>query len=236
MLFGISAVHGKKGTKLLKALCIVIIVLAAAAVLAVYLLTYVPKMYKPLTQSRSQEVHPYLTHYLAPNFHNNIQLDRPFEVIVIQKSLNEIIVDETSLGWSWPYELNGVTFSAPSVVFTADTIVLMGTADILGVPVVFSISASPQLDEKGALTMNFQKITAGALNITRLAQFVASKIITEQLKVVERNQWLKDLEGALSANKPFDPVFPLYNSDRSIRLTKAEISEEKLVLGFEPVD
>lgn len=226
----------KRTRNILRAFFITVIVLAAGAVAMVYLLTYVPKLYDPLPPSDTEEVNPYLTHYLAPNFHNNIQIDRPFDVIVLQKNLNEIIVDENSMGWSWPYSLNGVTFSAPSIVFTSDTIVLMGTVDYAGFPVVVSIVGSPQLDDEGMLALNIEKVAAGAVNITALAKFIAERVITEQLKVVEDNQWLKDLQGAVQSNASFDPVFPVIGSDRHIRLTKSEITEGKLVLGFTPAD
>ena len=226
----------KRARNILRAFFVSVIVLAVAAVALVYLLTYVPKLYKPLAPTESEEVHPYLTHVLAPNFHNSIPLDIPFYVDVPQKTLNEIIVDEGSLGWSWPYSLNGVTFSAPSVVFTADSIVLMVTIDYAGFPIVVSIIGSPKLDDEGMLALNIEKVTAGAVNITGLTRYIAGRIIPEQLKVVEDDQWLKDLEGSIQSNAPFDPVFPVIGSDKHIRLTKAEIAEGELVLGFAPAN
>ena len=77
----------------LRVLCIAIIVLAVVCVAGIYLLTHVPGEYQPLRPPPTDEVSPYLTHYLAPNFHNNIQLDEPFDVVAAQKGLNEIIVD-----------------------------------------------------------------------------------------------------------------------------------------------
>ena len=44
-----------------------------------------------------------------------------------------------------------------------------------------------------------------------------------------------DLDGALTDNKSFDPVFPIIGSEKHIRLTKAEITTGKLLLGFAPV-
>jgi hypothetical protein len=138
----------------LRVLCVVIILVSLSCVTGIYMLTYVPDLYQPQEPSGANEVNPYLTHYLAPNFHNNIQLDRPFDVVVVEKGLNEVIVDEDSLGWSWPVQLNGVTFSAPSVVFTGETIILMGTIDYAGFPIVVSIIGSPKLDEEGLLALN----------------------------------------------------------------------------------
>lgn len=227
----------KRGLRIgLRVLCIAIIVLAVVCVVGVYLLTHVPGEYQPLRPPPTDEVSPYLTHYLAPNFHNNIQLDEPFDVIVVQKGLNEIIVDENSLGWAWPYSLNGVVISAPSVVFQQDTIMLMGTVDYVGFPVVITVIGMPALDENGLLSLNIRKVKAGAVNITPLAGFIARQVIAHQLRILPETQWLRDLDGALADNKSFDPVFPIYNSEKQIRLTKAEITTGKLLLGFAPTN
>ncbi len=219
----------------LRVLCIAIIVLAVVCVVGVFLLTHVPSEYQPLRPPPTDEVSPYLTHYLAPNFHNNIQLDKPFDVMVIQKGLNEIIVDENSLGWAWPYSLNGVVISAPSVVFQQDTIMLMATVDYAGIPIVITIIGMPALDENGLLSLSIQKVNAGAVNITPLARFIARQVVAHQLRILPETQWLRDLDGALADNKSFDPVFPVYESDKHIRLTKTEITNGKLLLGFAPV-
>ena len=227
----------KQGLRIgLRVLCIAIIVLAVVCVVGVYLLTHVPGEYQPLPPPPTDEVSPYLTHYLAPNFHNNIQLDEPFDVVVAQKGLNEIIVDENSLGWAWPYSLNGVVISAPSVVFQQDTIMLMGTVDYVGFPIVITVIGMPALDENGLLSLNIRKVKAGAVNITPLAGFIARQVIAHQLRILPETQWLRDLDGALADNKSFDPVFPIYNSDKQIRLTKAEITTGKLLLGFAPTN
>jgi len=102
---------------ILRAFCIGIILLSVGAVVIVYLVTEVPRHYHPLAPVVREEVHAYLTHYLVPGFYNNIKLDEPFEIIVLQQELNEIIVDENTLGWSWPVCLSGVSISAPQVVF-----------------------------------------------------------------------------------------------------------------------
>lgn len=220
----------------LRVLCIVIILVSLSCVTGIFMLTHVPEQYRPLEPSGSSEVNPYLTHYLAPNFHNNIQLDRPFDVVVVEKGINEVIVDEDSLGWSWPVQLNGVTFSAPSVVFSGETIILMGTIDYAGFPVVVSIIGAPKLDEEGLLALNIEKVMAGAVNITPLAKYISGVVISGQMGEVEKNQWLKDLEGSVMRNESFDPVFPIIDSEKEIRLTKVEISVGKLVLGFAPAN
>ncbi len=199
------------------------------------LITTRPADYNPLPREIQQQVHPYLTHYLAPQFNNQIQLDRPFEIIVDQNGINEIIVNEENLGWSWPITLNGVTFSAPTLVFEQDTIYLMGTVDI-GFPIIISMIAKPRIDEQGKLWLNLLKMNAGSLNIIGPARLIGGKIFEQQMAVYTQpeDRWIKDTAAAFLKNTPFDPVFPVPPYKKYIRLLKAEVTNQRLILVFGP--
>ena len=202
------------------------------ALILLKLFTTRPAEYNPIAQQPSQQVSSYLTHELAPSFNNQIQLDKPFRIIVDQKGLNEIIVNEENLGWSWPINLNGVTFSAPSIVFAQDTIYLMGAVDV-GFPVIISMIAKPKIDEQGKLWLNLLKIKAGSINITGPARAIGGKIFDHQMQFY-KDQWVRDTAGAFLKNTPFDPVFPVPPYKRFIRLTGAQVQDQKLILLFEP--
>lgn len=220
----------------------VIVFLAAVAVaVMVALALYKPEGYVSAkggneslrADSENEQVSEYLTHYLAPNVHNNIQFDKPFEVIVPQKELNEIIAEEDLLGWKWPVEYSKVSFSTPSVHFMPNTIYLMDSVDVFGFEILLTICANPVIDEAGLLRLNLQYVRAGALDISLLAKSLTKKIVEDQLADVEDNYWLEDIRGAFLENSPFEPVFPTIY-DRYIKLVRSEISEGKLVLVFEP--
>lgn len=203
-----------------------------AAVILLKLFTTRPTEYNPTPRQSSQQVSSYLTHELAPSFNNQIQLDKPFRIIVDQKGLNEIIVNEENLGWSWPINLNGVSFSAPSIVFAQDTIYLMGAVDV-GFPVIVSMIAKPKIDEQGKLWLNLLKIKAGSVNIIGPARAIGGKIFERQMQLY-KDQWVRDTAGAFLKNTPFDPVFPVPPYKRFIRLTGAQVQDQKLILLFEP--
>jgi hypothetical protein len=223
----------KKKKVALHVLCVVSGSLVAVIIVCLALLTHRPGQYQPQRQTKSEAVNPYLTHYLAPQVNNNIQIDKPFEVIVPQKELNEIIADEGSLGWSWPVKLNGVTFDKPIVIFAPNRILLMGTVDYAGFPIVVTVIGDPALDESGLLSLNLRKVKAGILNITPLAKFIAGKVFAHQIKKYDTQLWLVSLCDALLANKPFEPVFPTYDN-KDILLTGAEIEHQQLTLRFRP--
>jgi hypothetical protein len=226
--------RGKKLQFLWRGVTFVIVSIFLLAGILLAMLQKEPKGFSS-TQLYGQttQVSPYLTHYLAPNVHNNIQLDKPFEIIVPQKGLNEIIAEEDLLGWKWPVTLSNVIISRPIAVFDARKIILMGKVNIIGFDTVITICATPTLDEDGLLSLNLQYVRAGMLDISFLAKKTAKRVIESQLSEVEEQYWLKDLLGACLDNTPFDPIFPT-GYDRHIKLIKSEISENKLILVFEP--
>ena len=181
----------------------------------------------------TDQVSPYLTHYLGPNIHNNIQLDEPFEIVVPQEGINEIIAEEDLLGWKWPVQFGKVIISRPHAVFAPNAIRLMGKVDILGFDTVITLCANPTLDKDGKLLLNLQYVRAGSLDISFLVKKTIKKIIEGKLDDVDEPYWLRDILAACQDNKPFDPIFPTVY-DKYIKLIKSEIGKNKLILIFEP--
>jgi len=203
------------------------------ATLALVLFTYRPAGYQPPPATPDEAVNTYLTHELAPAFYNNVQIDEPFEVIVDQDKFNQLVADGRDLGWAWPVTLNGVTFSAPVVRFYKGGVALMGQVDV-GIPIVITVEARPELDDKGLLVLNLEKVKAGAVNVTRLAKSLCGQIMAAQAAQLEDSQWLQDLAGACLENRPYDPRFPVPPCRKYIRLTGFDLADHQLRLRFRP--
>jgi len=202
----------------------IILILPAAIA---FLLTRAPAHYKPLTPPNPAEVSSYLTNYIAPEIHNKSQLDEPFELIITQQGLNDIIARGR-----WPIKLNGLTVSGPAVVLSANQITLMATVKYARIPAVVSIVMSPNIDEGGLLCLNLGSIKAGSFGITTLAKELTRKIAATYLGKIDGNPWANDITAAVLENKPFDPVFSAYDSE--VRLTGLDISDGKAVLQLAP--
>jgi hypothetical protein len=216
----------------LRTFYIVSVLIAGALLILLLMLTKTPRQYQPLESTETGQVHQYLTHYLAPQFYNEIQLDKPFEVIIPQKELNEMIVDRSTVDIDWPVKLDSLTFSAPAVVFYRDTILLMGRVGLGPVSVVVSVVAQPKLDESRMLWLNVQTVRVGTLNVTAVALVLAKGVFKEQIERYPEQDWIKGLASACQSNEPYEPVFDAYES--RIRLISAEIEEGRLTLRFEP--
>ena len=223
----LKSVSAKRKSKALRIICISSVVVLILFAIILFMLTHTPAHYQPAKPQNTNEVSRYLTNYLAPEIHNKSQLDEPFELLITQQGLNDIIARGP-----WPIKLNGPTVFGPAVVLSPDRIMLMATVKYVRVPVVVSIIINPHIDKAGLLRLNLRSVKAGSANITSLAKELAGKIVTVHLGKVDSNAWTDDISAALLENKPFDPVFTAY--DKQIRLTKIDISDSKATLRFEP--
>ena len=216
---------------------IVLIALLAVIVFIIVILalsTHRPAIYRPVVAPvLPGHINTYITHDIAPAFYNNFQLGEPFEMIIDQNRFNEVIADGSLLDCEWPSDLGGVKFYAPAAVFADDTIILMGTIDYAGFPVVITIIMTPAIDADGNLALNLRKIKAGMFSITTLARTIGTKVFNSQISRNPDSDWLKGLSEAFLENAPFEPVFPSYNG-KNVRVSAAAIDPGKLILTFTP--
>lgn len=204
--------------------------LAAVFVSLVLLLLYKPAGYNPPKAVYDKQVSPYLTHVLSPQLYNGAQRQEPFELIVTQEGINDIIAR-----FEWPKELDGIRFSAPVVFFVPARIVLMGTVVVGGVELVVTAELNPELDQDGLLNLRVAKVKVGAVNITPLARMIARRIYLEQLGSSDINteDIQAKLAGSLLNNKPFEPIFEI--EDKKVRVKKITITQKKLTIRLVPV-
>jgi hypothetical protein len=195
-----------------------------------------PSRYKPLDINYDGQVSKYLTHELLPQLYNSVQEDEPFDLVVVQKGINDIIARA-----KWPKRYSGVVFSAPEVLFSPGTIVLMGTAVLKSLQVVITVELNPSLSKNGLLNIHVSKIKAGAVNITPLARIIARKMYADKLTAVKVDPCNLGARIATSLlnDKPFDPVFKvkgvLGSQERKVRVEKITLAPEKLTLHLIPL-
>jgi len=203
------------------------------ALVVFLLLIYRPGSYNPvdfdsLGYERGQ-VSPYLTHVLSPQFYNNSQLGQPFDLVVTQDGINEIVA-----GLGWPKFSEGVMLYAPAVLFVPGAVVLMGTANVKGVELIITIELVPRIDEQKLLDLHVTKVKIGAVNITPLARMLGKKMYAESLTVmpVDTEALQTKIVGSLLNGESFDPVFRVENS--KVRIRDITIQKKKLTAHFVP--
>jgi hypothetical protein len=208
----------------------VLVVISAIVVIVFALLLHRPAYYKPLDFANSKEVSLYLTNELLPELYNGAQLQEPFNLVVTQSGINDIVAR-----FEWPQEFGSVRFSAPMVFFAPGSIVLMGTVVLEGAEVVVTVVAEPSLDAKGLLNLQVVGVKIGAVDITPLARVLARRICQQQFAAA--NIGAEDLRAQAAASlldgEPFKPVFKI--EDKKVRVEKITIEQKKLTIRLVPV-
>lgn len=222
----------RKKSRLRKLACWLVVDLAVTAVI-IGLLLHRPGRYKPLANDsfKPGQVSPYLTH-LSSEIYNGAQLREPFEVVVTQEAINDMIARG-----DWPKEYEGVMLYAPAAVLDAGTIAFMGTANVKGMEFVVTIELKPKIDERRLLNLEVAKLKIGAMNITLLAKMIAKKMYAEQVDsvAVDRDAWQTKIAASLLNEEAFEPVFPTGDKDIRVRVEKASVQKERLVLRLIPI-
>ena len=225
-----SKIHKKAGRK--KLVLWLLIDLAVAAVVFA-LLVYRPGRYNPADfdsfDYESGQVSPYLTHELSPQVYNNSQRGEPFDLVVTQSGVNEIVA-----GLGWPKFSEGIMLYAPAVLFAPGSIVLMITADVKGVELIITIELEPKIDERKMLSLDVVKVKVGAVNITPLARMMAKKMYNERLSMilVDTEALQTKIVASLLNKEAFDPVFSV--EDNKVRVEKITVYQEKLIARLVP--
>jgi len=225
-----SKIHKKTRRK--KLILWLLIDLAAAAVVFA-LLIYRPGRYDPADfdsfDHESGQVSPYLTHELSPQVYNNSQRGEPFDLVVTQSGVNEIVA-----GLGWPKFSEGIMLYAPAVLFVPGSIVLMITANVKGVELIITIELEPKIDEKKMLNLNVVKVKVGAVNITPLARMMGKKMYTERLATlpVDTEALQTKIVASLLNEEAFEPVFSV--EDNKVRIEKITVYQEKLTARLVP--
>jgi hypothetical protein len=216
--------------KKLYSLLIVFGVVSAVVIVVFALLLHRPAYYKPLDFADSKEVSLYLTNELLPELYNGAQLQEPFNLVVTQSGINDIVAR-----FEWSKEFGSIRFSAPMVFFAPDSIVLMGTVFLEGAEFVGTVVAEPGLDTEGLLNLQVVSVKIGAVDITPLARVLAKRIGQQQFAAA--NIGAEDLWAQAAASlldgEPFKPVFKI--EDKKVRVEKITIEQKKLTIRLVPV-
>lgn len=223
----------RRKTRVKRLVCWLFIDLIVTAVIF-GLLIYRPGRYKPLdsfSQDYEQgEVSTYLTHQLSPQVYNGTQRGEPFEVIVTQDGINDIISHA-----NWPIQSDGIMLYDPAALFVPGTVVLMGTAKIKGVELVITIELEPGIDENGLINLHVSKVKVGAVNITPFAKKVAKEMYAERITTVsvDTKALLTKIAASLLNDEPFEPVFTI--DGKKVRVESVVVGQRELKARLVPV-
>lgn len=223
----------KRGRSRTRKLIIWLFVDLTVAAVVIGLLLHKPGSYDPKDFESADrepgEVSQYLTHELSPRIYNGAQRGEPYDVVITQEGVNEIVA-----GWGWPKMSNGVMLHSPAVLFRTDSVLLMGTAEVKGAEFVITIKIEPQIDAEGLMKFPVTKVKVGAMNVTPLAKMTANKMYAQRVAElpIDEDSFQTKIVQSLINGTPFEPVFEV--DKKKVRIEAIEVMPEKLVAHLLP--
>ena len=222
----------RKKTRLKKLVIWLFVDLVVVAVVLTLLL-HRPGRYAPADidsfDHDPNQVSPYLTHELSPQFYNGAQRGEPFELVITQEGINEIVA-----GWGWPRVSQGAMLYAPAVLFVPNSVVLMGTVSIKGIEFIVTIGLAPKINEDGLADLRITEVKVGAMDITPLVKLIAKKMYAKRIDSVHVDT--KAIETKIAASllngESFEPVFKV--EKQKVRIEKITVEKEKLTARLVP--
>jgi len=198
--------------------------------LAILLITYRPKNYAPLRIADQNQISTYLSNYLMPTIYNNSQLDAPFEVVITEEGLNDIIAR-----WRQPMTFNNITFTDPQAILMQKQVVLMATARTRFANPVLTIRIIPAIDSFGQLNIHVDSVSLGAAGVTALVKSAGNKAFADWLSFTgtEPNNIAAQACRSLLNDESFEPVFKV--GDKSLRICKIKLERKKITALLLPL-
>jgi len=191
-----------------------------------------PERYKNQKTELSQK----LTNQLIPNFYNQIQYDKPFDLAIDENSLNELITHHPHVSgrYSWPIHTPEITIHKPKVTLSKDTVTLTALVEKDGFKIVLTLRAKPKINKNNMLNLNISAVKIGALNITPIASLIAKHMFKKRIEneYLNPNEMNTKIIAAILVNKPFAPALEV--KDRLVRLEKITITKNSLSLRLNP--
>jgi uncharacterized protein YpmS len=233
----LKAQKKRKSKKLRRLYCLS--ALLALAIILLLSLLHKPGRYNPAEVADDKRVPQYLTHVLGETINNGVQLGDPFDLVVAQEGINEVIAWYHKHKWSKKFGELG--YSAPEVFFARDAITLMGAVTAAGRELIATVVAKPALNENGLLNLRVTKVKIGAVNITPIARIIAKRAYKKRLqtKPIDKDDVRTKIAASLLNNRPFDPVFKVKDAfdkkDEKVRVRKIIVEREKLILHLVPL-
>jgi hypothetical protein len=184
-----------------------------------------PRHYRPVKPIADGNMSRYLTNYILPELHNKSQYGQPFDLVLSEQGINDIIARQVDFK-----SLHQANLSDLSVAFKKGRILLIGKAVYCGFDFIVTIILKPYIDKEGYFFLKASKIQAGQSRVPFIGEAVKRKILRELTDFLNKN--ITDSTEALLNNRRIEPVFSL--NHRKLRIDKITIRDKELMIHFLP--
>ncbi len=190
----------------------------------VFLILLPPKNYSPLRIADENQISKYLTNQLVPAIYNNSQYDKPFDVIITEEGLNDIIARRRQ-----PMNFKAITFSDPQAILTEKSIIIMARAKTRFASPILTIDVTPIINSSGLLILHVNNAALGKIGITKTAKSIGDNAFNDWLEFTgtEPNNIAAQICRSLINDEPFEPVFIFW--DKSLQISKIKMEKKKII-------
>jgi uncharacterized protein YpmS len=168
----------------------------------------------------------YLSNYIVPELHNKSQYGEPFDLVLSQTGINEVLARHID-----PNTMAKAGLSDLTTCFKDDEIVLTARTNYKGFDFIVSMAFEPEIDKHGKLLLNAEDFQVGRSSLPFAAEMIRGKIISrlgENFKTEKSNEFLNAI---LAAGK-IEPVFKINHS--KLRIEKITVQNGELIIHFSP--
>ena len=218
-----------KKTKFRKYFWPAIIIALTLLVLILLLTVHKPRRYAPLKVADQNQISPYLTHHLLPALYNGAQFGDPFEIVMTQAGLNDILARSP-----WLIKLHNITLADPQIILLPQQIVLMATAKTSPVELVATVELNPTINTLGQLNLHVSRVKLGEIDITAVAKLIGDKAYSDWLAStgMEPNNIAAQVCRSLLNDESFEPVFEF--SGKLLRIRQIKTAANQLTVSIVP--
>ncbi|MFA6186327.1 MAG: hypothetical protein WC770_03820 [Phycisphaerae bacterium] len=185
-----------------------------------------PANFRKVKPIQGEHISLYLSNYIMPELHNKSQYNEPFDLVLSQAGVNEILARHID-----PNTLAKVGLSDLSARFKKGEIVLTAKTNYKGFNFIVSMTIEPRIDKNEKLVPGIGNFEVGRSSLPFVAGVIKKKIInslSENFNAEKNNEFINTV---LTTGK-IDPVFNINHS--KLRIEKITVQNEELRIHFLP--
>jgi hypothetical protein len=207
------------------------VVLSAGLVILLFVFWFVglfrtPPYYRPVKFIADGNMSQYLTNYILPELNNKSQYGQPFDLVISETGINDIIVRHIDAD-----SLQQANLSDLSVAFRRGRILLTGKTVYYGIDFIVTLVLKPYIDKEGYFLLKESQIEAGRSRIPFAGEAVKRKVLEGLVRFIN-NLGIGDFNEASLNNRRIEPVFSL--NHRRHRIEKITVGDKELIIHFLP--
>jgi len=185
-----------------------------------------PPHYRPVKFITDGNMSQYLTNYMLPQLHNKSQYGQPFDLVISEAGINDIIVRHINAD-----SLRQANLSDLSITFKRSRILLTGKTVYCGIDFIVTLVLKPHIDREGYFFLKGAQVELGQSRIPYAGEAIKRKVLEGLVGFINKLD-IGDFNEASFANRRIKPVFLL--NHRKHRIDNITVGDKELMIHFLP--